>query len=177
MYTDVKTELLQSGIGKGGTKVFKLGKIYGWIFSTELGATLVSIALALSLPILLYLLPMRSSFASAALRKLRDEHIARIMANEKSLPSYPVARRLLVRALAMYAAFWLFFALFLAFGISAYMVFAIPGHTISFLATRSLRTAWLDLDLSASRFRRIYLALVLLTLLPGIVLYVLRFLA
>ncbi len=157
--------------------MFDFGKLYTLIFSTELGVTLVSIGLALTLPFMLYLLPIRSRRAERQLRRMRDEHVARVMANEDDTPNQALARRLFIRSLTMYAAFWLFFAFFLAFGIGAYMVFAIPGHTISFIATRSLHTVWLDLDLPASRFRRIYLGLALLTLLPGILLYTLHFFA
>ena len=154
-----------------------VGKLYHAIFSSEVGALIVSLLLALTLPILLFVFPLYSRSAALRLRKMRDEHIARSMRNVSCQADPALASRELFRALVMYAGFWLLSALFLAFGIGAYMVMAIPVHVLSFLATRSLSVAWRDLELPASRFCFLYLCLVGVTLIPGVVLFVLRYVA
>ena len=150
-------------------------KLYDAIFSSETGTLIACILLAVAAPVMLFVLPLYSRAAVLRLRKMRDEHIAQSMQDIPCRADLSLASRALFRALLMYAAFWLLFALFLSFGVGAYMVLAIPGHTLTFLATRSLASDWRDLELSPSRFRLIYLGLVAVTPVPGIVLFVLRY--
>ena len=162
---------------KGMRTLKRLGKLYEAIFSTEAGAIAVSALIMLSLPVMLYVLPRHSHAAARRLHRLRDEHVARQMQDISSQADVRLASRLIAHALLMYAAFWLLASCFLAFGVGAYAVLAIPIHTLSFVATRSVSTTWRELDLSPSRFRLIYLALYLITLFPGLVLFFMRYLA
>ncbi len=146
-------------------------------FDSPVWGVIVSGMTLLAFPVFLYYFPMKSREASYALRRMRDEHIARSIAKLDSALDVKRIMRLYLWAFSSCLSFWLLFSVFLYFGIAAYLVLAIPGHTITFLATRSLLTVWVDFDFKRSRFHLFYLALALIALLPGIVLYVIRFIA
>ena len=145
--------------------------------SSPVWGMLVSALTLLAFPVFLYYFPTRSREASNALRQMRDEYVARSISKLPCALDKRRVMRLCLWALSSCLSFWFLFSLFLYFGIAAYLVLAIPGHTLTFIATRSLLSVWEDLDLRRLRFHLLYFALNFVALIPGIVLYTIRFIA